>query len=167
MKKRKFLVFWNPFEEAPGYPGAEIFSDYVRDHAGVISADLKNNKDPHSVRLLKEADLIVVFLKQNQTCLDTYFSFYHLRQEKILYIIYDYFDSYTPNLEQMILRYRIPRERIVTLPFNNRLALALERGCLSGYLKGEKKVHPYERFTGFFDCFQQAVHKLHRALFFE
>ena len=46
MKKRKFLVFWNPFEEASGYPGAEIFYDYIRNHTGIISVDLKNNKDP-------------------------------------------------------------------------------------------------------------------------
>jgi len=128
MKKTKYLVYWNPYEEEIQHSIAEAFTDLFQCQQNIVTIDLKNNKDPRSLRLLREADLVVVFIKQSIKCFDLFFSRDYIPGEKVIYVITDYIFDGTPEWPAILGQYRIPRKRLFFLPFHNQMKYMTGQG---------------------------------------
>ena len=167
MNHTRFLAFWNPFEDMTGYPGAELFDGLFRRTSGIIYTDLKHNRDKRSMQILESADLAVVFLRQDYRSLDAFFATRKLRQENILYCIYNYFEEELPGIplmEDIIMRYRIRTNCLAAIPYNHRLDAIADKGHLGEYLQRKGMYDPYEEWSGFFRNLRQAEDKLERIL---
>ena len=167
MNHTRFLAFWNPFEDVAGYPGAELFGGLFRRMSGIIYTDLKHNHDNRSMQILESADLAVVFLKQDYRSLDAFFAARQLRQGNILYCIYNYFEEKLPGIpavDDITLRYQIPKNYLAAIPYNRRLDTIAGKGHLGEYLQRKDMCDPYEEWSGFFRELKQAEEKLERIL---
>ena len=164
MKESRLVVFWHPFAEKSIYSGKNLFLTGESTQAGIIGVDLKDYRDTHAGRLIREADLTVIFLKHDLQILDAYFCFFPDRKERVLFCVYDYFEEADPTPGQMLHRYRIAPDRLCILPFNSRLEFADSVGHLPSYLNQEKRRLPYEQAIGFYPALRDAREKMWRAL---
>lgn len=164
MKQTKFLVFWNPYEEEIEFSKAEYFNDLFQYQQNVVTIDLKNNKDPRSRRLLREADLVVVFMKQSKSCFDTYFTQDSIPGEKVLLVIMDYISDGVPEWPGILGQYRIPRTRLFILPFHNRLQYVKEQGLMHRYIQGAYEEQSYEKNVGFYQGFKELRERIYSSL---
>lgn len=164
MKQTKYLVYWNPYEEEIEYSKAEYFADLFQYQQNIVTVDLKNNKDPRSLRLLREADLVVVFMKQSKECFDTFFSRDYIPGEKVLLVITDYIFDGVPEWPGILGQYRIPRKRLFFLPFHNRLQYIKEQGLMHGYIQGLYADNPYEKNIGFYPGYKELRERIYSSL---
>ncbi len=165
MKKSTVLAFWTPGNWTKGYTKMELFEQMLNGNESLICIDCHNQKDPHSLRLLWEADLVVVWLKQDPRELDAYFSSPGALSSHVLYLIYDYFETCPWNCRALCRTYRIPEEQLGVIPYHSRLDWIGRKGTLKQYLMDCKRQDPYEIFYGFRSCLQQAARKISQALY--
>ena len=164
MKQTKYLVYWNPYEEEIEYSKAEYFDDLFRYQQNVVTIDLKNNKDPRSLKLLREADLVVVFMKQSVDCFDAFFSKDYIPGEKVLLVVTDYISDGTPEWPGVLGQYRIPKKRLFFLPFHNRLQYVKEQGLMHQYVQGQYNTLSYEKNRGFYQGFKELRERIYYSL---
>lgn len=164
MKQTKFIVFWNPYEEEIEFSKAEYFDDLFQFQQHVVMVDLKNNKDPRSLRLLREADLVVVFMKQSQECFDAFFTKDYISIDKVYFVITDFVADGTPEWPGILAQYRIPRHRLFLLSFHNRLQYVKEQGLMSRYNEGHYSGMSYEQTVGFYQGYKDLREKLYASL---
>lgn len=164
MSNTKFLVLWSPYEDIPHASRANFFQDLFKQDQRVIVIDLKNNKDPRSQTLLREADLVVVFLKQELACLEQYFLYDLIRNHHIIYVIDDYInDGSTDWLRQMEL-YRIPKEQLFLLPYSPYLQLLYCYKDIAQVIE-EKTPHiPFEQKEGVLQSYRRLQSKIYESL---
>lgn len=163
MKKTKFLVFWNPYEKN-NFSKADFFAERFAMEENIVVIDLKNNKDPRSQSLLREADLVVVFLQQNEICLNHYFLHNLVRNEHVIYVIADYFYDGSKDWSWILERYRIPPEALFVLPYSNRLQFLEEHGGLDRIIEEEECTTPYEDLVGFSKRYRLLREKIYQSL---
>lgn len=164
MKQTKYLVYWNPYEEEVEFSKAEYFCDLCRYHQNVVTIDLKNNKDPRSLHLLREADLVVLFMKQDVTCFNTYFTQDYIPGDKVLFVITDYISDGVEDWPGVLAPYRIPRNHLFVLPFHNRLQYVKEQGLMSRYSSGGYTSLSYEKTLGFYESYKELCEKIYSSL---
>lgn len=164
MSKTKFLVFWNPYEERIKFSKADFFVDLFSLEPNVVAIDLKNNKDPRSQNLLREADLVVVFLKQDEICLNHYFLHNLVRNENVIYVITDYIYDGLKDWPRILEQYRIPKEELFVLPFSHRLQFLKEHGGLDKIIEEEGQATPYENSVGFSKSYRSLREKIYQFL---
>ena len=117
MCKTKMVVYWTPYQEYPAFSTTCFLDDLFEEQPQVVTVNLKNNKDPRSLYLLREADLVVVFLKQNEFFLNHYFVQDQVRNENIIYVMIDFVYDYHGDWSRIMNRYRIPEGRLFVIPF--------------------------------------------------
>ncbi len=164
MSKTKFLVYWDPYEEKCKFSKANFFLDLFQHHQNVVTVDLKNNKDPRSLSLLREADLVVVFLKQNENCFNQYFLHDLVRNEHVLYVIADYIYDGLRDWPKVLERYRIPKGDLFVLPFSHRLQFLHEYGDIERVIKDEGSNTPYEITVGFSKSYRMLRERIYQSL---
>lgn len=164
MSKTKILVYWNPYEEKIRFSKANYFLDLFEHEQNVVTIDLKNNKDPRSRNILREADLVVVFLKQDEACLNRYFLRDLVRNENVIYVIADYIYDGTKDWPQILERYRIPKSELFVLPFSHRLQFLKEQGGLERIIEEEGCGTPYEVTVGFSKSYRILREKIYQSL---
>lgn len=164
MSKTKFLVYWNPYEENITFSAANLFVDLFQNEEHVVAIDLKNNKDPRSLMLLREADLVVVFFKQNEFCLNRYFAKDLIRNENIIYVIKDFIYDGTRNWRRALERYRIPENQLFILPFDHRVQMLDNFGNLNRFVEEQGKDTHCESSLDFSKCFKLLRERIHHSL---
>lgn len=164
MEKTKILVFWDPYEENLNFSRASFFTDLFQKNEDVVTIDLKNNKDPRSLQLLREADLVVVFIKQNEFCLNRYFVTDMVKNENIVYVIVDFILDGISDWRRALDRYRIPEEQLFVLPFDPRLQLFEEPEEAKSYLEEAGHSGGYASLMNLTKCYQQVREKIRYSL---
>lgn len=164
MSKTKFLALWSPYEDVPHTSRANFFQDLFEQDQRVVVIDLKNNKDPRSQTLLREADLVIVFLKQELACLEQYFLYDLVRNNHIIYVIADYIhDGSTDWFRQMEL-YRIPKEQVFLLPYSPYLQMLHRCEDIAQFLE-EKTPHiPLHQKEGVLNSYRRFQSKIYESL---
>ncbi|MBQ8662534.1 MAG: hypothetical protein IJ471_01615 [Eubacterium sp.] len=163
MSKTKFLVYWDPYEE-DRFSWANYFLDLFEKEPHVVTIDLKNNKDPRSQSILREADLVVVFLRQDENCLDKYFIHDLVRNENVIYVITDYLYDGLKDWPRILERYRIPKSELFVLPFSHRLQLVSGQDGLHKVIDEESRNTPYEMTVGFSKSYRMLREKIYQSL---
>lgn len=105
----------------------EEFSDF-------LFVDTETNRNLSSTRILSEADIVVVNLRQDPVMLTEFFDNYSMLLEKAVFLIGKYQQEHTWNLRRICHRYHIPRERIGVIPYNMELEEAMRQGRLLQFL---------------------------------
>ncbi len=164
MKQTKFLVFWNPYEEEIEFSKAQYFEHLFCYKQHVVMIDLKNNKDPRSLSLLREADLVVVFMKQSLECFETYFVRDYIPGDKTLFAITDYISDGMNDWPGILGQFRIPRNRLFFLPRHNQLQYVKESGLMYQYHQGKYENLSYEQTVGFYPNYKSLCDKIYSWL---
>ena len=85
---------------------------------------------------LRRADLVIVNLKASKACIDSFFQNAFCLTSNRVYVLtgYECEEKYVSYLMQ---NYRVERERIAWMPYNNVFQCAMERDSIETYIKKE------------------------------
>ena len=164
MNKTKFLVYWNPYDENIAFSIANFFADLFLENEHVVVIDLKNNKDPRSLFLLREADLVVVFFKQDEFCLNRYFVNDLVRNENVVYVIADFIYDGTGDWQRALNRYRIPENQLYILPFNQRMQMLGNLAEVHQFVEEEGKEPFCKSGMDFAKCYRKLRERIYDSL---
>lgn len=121
--------FENEFQQIlyPLLTALEEFGDYVY-------IDTASNGYMTTKTILEEADLVVVNLSQEQAVWEDYFSNYRSLDQKAVYMIGSYQEASNLNLNNLIRKYKIPRDKAGVIPYHTELKDSLSEGTLLKFL---------------------------------
>lgn len=164
MYQTKYLVLWSPYEDETHPSRTHFFCDLFEQDQRMVVIDLKNNKDPRSQTLLREADLVIVFLKQELACLEQYFLYDLVRNNHIIYVIADYIhDGSNDWLRQMEL-YRIPKEQVFLLPYSPYLQLLHRYEDIAQFLEEKTPRIPLNQKERVLNSYRRFQSKIYESL---
>lgn len=99
-----------------------------------VCIDISSSSLESSRKILKEADLIVVNLCQNNQLLSHFFRNFSEIQKKAFYVIGNYDAESIIKKSDIVKRFNLPADRIGTIPYNRRFADALTKGDVVPFL---------------------------------
>lgn len=111
----------------------------------VTFIDCGNHMDGWTKQVIKEADLLVVNLKQTSASFDEFFLKNGSLAAKVLYLVGNYQKESVYNKQNLRRIYRIPKEHLAVIPFNPEFQQACEKGRLDKYMKGKKSLYGTEK----------------------
>ena len=164
MKKSYIIAFWSPFQIPSMSFCTDFFSPILKEYGNIQCLNCQHFSGKRTFYLLRQADLVVIGLKQDPRLLDVYFTHLTGHFSNIMYIIMDYFSKESVSIEKICLDYRIPRQRIARIPYNIRFYEAARRGQAQRYLRFRHEQSGYERYTGFQTELAQTVNLFLKAL---
>lgn len=98
-----------------------------------VFVDTETNQNSSSVKLLSEADLVVVNLEQEYASLKQFFDNY-TSLNHVVYLIGNYRPEHTWNVAHICKEFKIPKDKIGVIPYNMDLKIALMQGKLLQFL---------------------------------
>lgn len=112
----------------------------------MVCVDISSSPLESSREILKEADLIVVNLCQNDQLLSHFFRNYSEIKKKAFYVIGNYDVDSVITKSDIITRFDLPGNMVGTIPYNRKFADALTKGnvipfLLKNYSCGNKNVN--------------------------
>lgn len=161
-RKNTVLVFWSPDQEDCSCSRRDLIGDLYAYFPNLTCIDCRNLDDPE--RMFYGADLIAVWISQNSRNLQSCLERFRAIQNRVIYIIYDYFENAEFNRKRMVCGYRIKEEQICTISYNSRIQWVNDQGLLQHYLKGPACRMPYEEWRNFARSLHETRAKLIRAL---
>lgn len=159
----ELIIFWSPFPSEPYYPCSEIFTLSLSTKRPIQCIDYLGIPDAQGLRLLHNANLVIITLPQNPRQIDHYFfCLYHqFPLSKAIYLITDYFPTDPFDAGQIRLRYRLSALQLLTLSYNRRFYDANLQNSLPRYL--DQILHTHPNAAGI--CLKQELSQFHRAVF--
>ena len=107
----------------------------------MVFINLANRTDGEARRLLHNADLTIVNLKQEQRAFDKYYAGYaNLPSENFLLMMGNYYYDKGYDKEYMQAKYRIPEWQIAVIPNNPEYEMACAGKCLDKYFRKSGKI---------------------------
>ena len=103
--------------------------------------DCGNRMDDWTMQMMREADLVVVNLKQTAEAFDKFFLQHRNLAPKVIYLVGNYRKESVYNKRNLQRIYRIPKEKLAVMPVNQEFWQACEKGRLDKYMKGKR--NPY------------------------
>lgn len=108
--------------------------NFLERYAKVVIVDTSASPLESSRRILREADLVVVNLSQNERMLSHFFRNYSEIRKKAFYVIGNYEENSTLSRERIIKKYRLNAEKIGIIPHNIDFQDAISQGNLIPFL---------------------------------
>lgn len=159
----ELIIFWSPFPPESYYPCSEIFAPCLGTKRPIQCIDYLGTPDAQGLRLLHNANLVIITLPQNPQKIDHYF--FHLYHQfplaNAIYLITDYFPTDPFDAGLIRLRYRLSCLQLLTLSYNRRFYDASLQNSLSRYL--DQILHSAPNAAGI--CLKQELAQFHRAVF--
>lgn len=151
MKKNTVAVFWSPDNFPDTYKKTELFADILTEYCpDLIWISCRTLDDLFGRQIFQEADLLIVWLKQDSCHMERYVAGFSAIQKPVIYVIYDYFEYCSVNKRELIRKYRIKEECLCAIPYNVRMDWFGQQGMLRLYLHSRTSRGPYEEYSGFF-----------------
>ncbi len=113
---------------------AENVMDLLEQVCGTVCVDLSSTSLESSRKILKEADLIVVNLCQNDQLLSHFFRNFSEIRKKAFYVIGNYDPESFIRKSDIVRRFDLSGNMVGTIPYNRRFADALTKGNVVTYL---------------------------------
>lgn len=95
----------------------DFFSVYFRKFGDIQCLDCKNNQDIRTLRLMRQADLVVIAVHQSHRELCDLFLSSGIRFSNCVWLIVDYIPEPGFNLTRISLEFRIPDSRLLCVPY--------------------------------------------------
>ncbi len=122
--------------------------------------DCGRREDEWARELLRDADLVVVNLKQSTESFDRFFLHQVKLSKKCLYVIGNYQKESVYNRRNLERIYRIPENQLAVVPYNPEFQQALERGRLDKYMQGKGDFYVSETRKYFMQELEQILQRL-------
>lgn len=126
---------------------------YAEKNMDAVFVNLADREDEEARKIIREADLFIVNMKQQETAFDTFFAKYANLSEHIFFLIGSYFAEGSCDREYLCSRYRILEKDIGVIPFHPQLQYICEKGRLDTYIRCSGK----SRMSGIQSCFMREV----------
>lgn len=149
MKNSYIIAFWSPLSRHNMQFYTDFFSVYLRKYGDIQCLDCQNRRDPRTLHLLHQMDLVIIGLPQNPRLLTSYFCHTFEHFKNIRYVIIDYFPRGAIDAKTLCRQYRIPENQLARIPYNARYLEALRLGRASRYLEFNSKDLAYEEIIDF------------------
>ena len=112
---------------------------YIEKNMDFIFVNLADREDEEARKMMREADLLIVNIKQSQSAFDTFFMKYANLSEHIFFLIGSYFAKGSCDKVYLCNKYRIAEEAVGVIPFHSKLAYICEKGKLDDYIRCSRK----------------------------
>lgn len=119
--------------------------ELLGEHMDVTLIDCGNRTDEWTRQVIREADLLVVNLRQTSASFDEFFIKYANLASKVIYLVGNYQKDSVYNKQNLRRIYRIPKNRLAVVPFNQEFWQACEKGRLDKYMKGKRSLYATEK----------------------
>lgn len=149
MKHSYIIAFWSPFSLPNLHFYTDFFSAYLKKYGDIQCLDCRNHRDERTIRLLHQADLVIIGLPQNQHLLASYFCYPFEHFTNVRYMILDYFSQGEPSIKQLCSQYRLSENQLAKIPYNARFLEAFRLGRSFHYLEFNGKNLSYEEVINF------------------
>jgi len=94
------------------------FTSSLRMFGDIQCLNCQNRRDRRTLRLLRQADLVVVALRQSHREFCDYFCKNVLPVSNCLYLVVDYLPDRELSLEHFSREFRIPPSQLICIPYN-------------------------------------------------
>lgn len=138
MNNSYIVAFWSPFPISATDYCMDFLSSFLKRYGDIQCLDCKSGFDTRTLRLMRQADLVVIGLRQNYREICNYFCRITCRFFNYIYVIVDYFPEQETNLLRIAHEFRIPRSRLTCIPYNVSYHEAVRLGCEERYWRSQK-----------------------------
>lgn len=108
---------------------------YMEHNMDVVFVNLANRTDKEARRLMWEADLVVVNLKQEEQSFDMFWAHYANLSEKLFFLIGNYIEGGNCDKGYLQSKYRIPEKQLAVIPFNPEFQYVCEKCRIDKYIR--------------------------------
>ncbi len=122
--------------------------------------DCGSRSDAWTRQLLKEADLVVVNLKQSPQAFEHFFLQHSNIADKVIFFISNYQKDSVYNRKNIHRLYRIAPDQLAVIPYNPEFPYACEKGKLDKYMKGKGSLYQTQMRQYFMQELAEAVQTL-------
>lgn len=130
-------------------------------HYEMVFVDINSGSDEVSMKILEQADIVLVNLSQNKSVLDNYISSWHPEGKKIMYLIGSYDKDSSYNLHNLKLMYKfLSKENTGVIPYNIEFMDAQSDGSVLKFMKRNLAVKKEGSNAYFMDCVKESAKKL-------
>lgn len=144
MDQSYLIAFWSPFSFSAADYCMDFLSAFLKKHGDIQCLDCQNNSDSRTMRILHQADLVVIGLPQSYRKICDYFCRFAHHFSNFIYMIVNYFPDPETSLQRISHDFRVPPERISFIPFDSRYREASRIGTAGKYLQSLPMTSSFE-----------------------
>lgn len=133
---------------------------YAEKNMDAVFVNLADREDEDARKIIWEADLLIVNLKQSEAAFDTFFMKYANLSEHIFFLIGSYFAKGSCDRDYLCSKYRIAEENLGVIPFHSQLPYICEKGKVDTYIRHGRKSGMDGTASGFMRELEQTAEKI-------
>ena len=137
MNHSYYIAFWSPSPIFTSDLCMDYFSSFFQKYGDIRCLDCKDDRDRRTLRLMQQADLVVIALPQDEEARNGLLCESSLRFSNYIILIPDYVPDPEFNLSKISSVWRIPKARLACIPYHP----TLRNGA------GKNKNTPKKRFS--------------------
>lgn len=153
MTKQSYIVaFWSPLAASRPHFCLDFFIPFLQKYGDIQCLDLQSRQDARSIRLLRQADLVIIGLPPIPAAFHRYFCDNWIPFSKVCYAFLDYLPALQTDVQHICHTYRLAEPSVMRIPYNICFREAVRSGQSHDYLKEEL---PQYKTTDFHLCIQE------------
>ncbi|MCD8364644.1 MAG: hypothetical protein LUC83_02295 [Clostridiales bacterium] len=129
MNHTYIIAFWSLSPLSSRHFCMDFFVSSLKNFGDIQCLDCRNNRDSRTMHLLRQADLVVVALRQSYREICDFFCNATLRFSRCVYLIVDYFPDREFDLARISFEFRVPPSQIACIPYNSGYLNALPKNA--------------------------------------
>ncbi len=111
------IAFWSPFPTSMTGFCKRYFTPFFKDFGDIQCLDLQQGSDARTRRLMLQADLVVVTIRQSHRELHSLFCETIVPCKNCVYVITDYIPGLDWSLNDISFEFRIPKTHLGCIPY--------------------------------------------------
>ena len=164
IERQLYYVAMDEWEQQENEGIVELLS-YLGCNMDMVFINLANRTDGEARRMLHNADLTIVNLKQEQRAFDKYYAGYaNMPSENFLLMMGNYYYDKGYDKEYMQMKYRIPEWQLAVIPNNAEYEMACVGKCLDKYFRKSGKIWRTVRKNQFLKDVEKSAEQLCEAM---
>lgn len=116
MNRSYIIAFWSPYSIIRPHFCLDFFIPFLRRYGDIQCMDFQSRRDERTIRLLRQADLVVIGLPASDFYFRDYFCHRYQPFRKVCYALTDYFPALEEHTRMLCHRYRIPPGQLLKIP---------------------------------------------------
>ena len=165
IERQLYYIALDEWEQSADERITDLLSN-LESNMDMVFINLANRMDGEARRLMHNAHLTIVNLKQEQRAFDNYYALYaNLASENFLLLMGNYYYDKGYDKEYMQAKYRIPEWQLAVIPNNPEFEMACAKKCVDRYIYKSGKAWRTERKNQFLKDVERSAEQLCEALF--
>ncbi len=117
MNRSYIIAFWSPSPISHTDLCMDFFSLYFKKFGDIQCLDCKSNQDGRTLRLMRQADLVVIAVHQSHREICDLFLNSRIRFSNCVWLVVDYIPEPGFDLSRISFEFRIPDSRLLCIPY--------------------------------------------------